>query len=150
MGSTLTNLLFHIVFSTKNRKPLIKPEFQDELYKYIGGIIKGEGGILLAMGGMPDHVHILLKLKPIHSMSQMMMKIKGNSSKWMNKQRKISTGFSWQDGYGGFSVSESQIDAVKRYINHQEDHHQKISFKEELTIILKRHQISYDENYLWN
>ncbi|MCG8339507.1 MAG: IS200/IS605 family transposase [Proteobacteria bacterium] len=150
MGSTLTNLLFHTVFSTKDRKRLIKPEIQNELYKYINGIVKGEGGIVLEIGGMPDHIHILFKLKPTHSVSQLIMKVKGDSSKRINEQRKLPIRFSWQDGFGAFSVSESQVEAVKRYINQQENHHKQLSFKEELIEILKRNRIEFDERYLWN
>ncbi len=84
MGSTLTNLLYHIVFSTKDREPLILPEIREDLHRYIGGIIKGEGGVTLEIGGMSDHIHMAIKLRPIHALSDIMKKVKGNSSKWLN------------------------------------------------------------------
>ena len=150
MGCTLTNLLYHAIFSTKMRKPLITREFGDELYRYMGGIVKGEGGIPLQIGGMPDHVHLVLKLKPVHSVSEIMKKAKGNSSKWINKNNRLATRFEWQEGYAAFSVSESQLPAAIKYVNEQEKHHKKLSFKEELIRILQRHQIEYDEQYLWS
>jgi REP element-mobilizing transposase RayT len=150
MGSTLTNLLYHVVFSTKNRERLITQEIRNDLYRYMGGIITGENGILIEIGGSPDHIHIFLKLKPIHSLSEMMRKIKGNSSKWVNDQKRLVGRFSWQDGYGAFSVSESQAPNVTRYIKNQEHHHQTLSFKDELIKLLKRNRIEYDEHNLWN
>jgi len=149
MGSTLTNLIFHVVFSTKNRKPIINNEIKDELYNYLGGIIKGEGAVLIQTGGMPDHIHIILKLKPVHSLSDIIQKIKGNSSKWINQQNKLTGQFAWQDGYGAFTVSESQVPVAVRYVKEQEKHHKKFSFKDEFIQILKLHQIEYNEQYLW-
>ncbi len=149
MGSTLTNLVYHIIFSTKDRKPLLIQELQEELYRYVGGIIKGEGGILLQIGGMPDHIHLVVKLKPIHTLSEVMRKVKGNSSKWINEQKKLTGRFSWQEGYGAFTVSESQIPTVVEYVKEQENHHETLSFKDEFILILKRHQVQYDERYLW-
>lgn len=149
MGSTLTNLIFHVVFSTKNREPIINKEIKEELYNYLGGIIKGEGAIPVQIGGMPDHIHIILKLKPIHSLSDIMQKVKGNSSKWINKQKKLTGKFAWQDGYGAFTVSESQVPVVVKYVKDQEEHHKKFSFKNEFIQILKLHQIEYNEQYLW-
>lgn len=150
MGSTLTHLLYHVVFSTKGRVPNIVPEICDELYRYMGGIVKGEGGVLLEIGGMPDHIHLAIKLKPVHSLSRIMQKIKGNSSKWLNEQNRLPGRFSWQDGYGAFSVSESQISNVMQYIKEQRKHHQRLSFKDEIIEFLKCHRVEYDEHYLWN
>jgi len=149
MGSTLTNLLYHVVFSTKNREPMIGANIRDELYRYIGGIIKGENGILLEIGGMPDHIHLFIKLKPTHEMSEMMKKVKGNSSKWINEQKRLKRRFSWQTGYGAFSVSESRATMVSLYIKDQEKHHHTLSFKDEFVRLLERHHIEYDDQYLW-
>jgi REP element-mobilizing transposase RayT len=149
MGSTLTNLIYHVVFSTKAREPMINQGIRDELYRYIGGIVKGEGGVLIQIGGMPDHMHIVLKLKPIHKLSDIMQKVKGNSSKWINEQDRLVGRFGWQDGYGAFTVSESQVPVVVRYVKEQEKHHSNLSFKEEFIRILKRHQVEYNEQYLW-
>jgi putative transposase len=149
MASTLTNLIYHVVFSTKGREPMIVHPLRVELYRYMGGIVKNEGGILLQIGGMPDHLHLVLKLKPTHELSKIMQKIKGNSSKWINTQGILKDRFSWQDGYGAFSVSESQVPVVVRYVKEQEAHHRKLSFKDEFTQILERHQVEYEERYLW-
>jgi len=149
MGSTLTNLVYHVIFSTKGRKPVIVPEFRAELHRYMGGIIKGEGGILLQIGGMPDHIHLVIKLKPVQALSNIMQKIKGSSSKWINDQNRSSIKFAWQNGYGAFTVSESQVSATIRYVREQEKRHRKLSFKDELLLILERHRVEYDERYLW-
>lgn len=149
MGSTLSNLAYHIIFSTKDREPTIVPEIRDELYRYVGGIIKAEGGGLLQMGGMPDHIHMVVKLKPVHSLSEMMQKVKGGSSKWVNKQNRFAHKFVWQEGYGAFTVSESQMPVVLRYVREQENHHRKLSFKEEFIRILEHHGVEYNERYIW-
>lgn len=149
MASTLTNLVYHIVFSTKGRVPMITPAIRSELHRYMGGIIKGEGGILLKIGGTVDHVHLVVKLSPVHALSDIMRKLKGNSSKWVNEHQQLTGKFGWQGGYGAFTVSESQIAAVIRYVDDQENHHRKMSFKDELLRILKRHHVDYDERYLW-
>ncbi len=148
MGSTLTNLLYHVVFSTKDREPLIDSEIRNDLYRYMGGIIKGEGGIVLEIEGMSDHIHMAIKLKPIHALSDILKKVKGNSSKWLNEQNKLTGRFSWQDGYGAFSVSESQISTVIRYVREQEKHHRSQSFKDEFIRLLEHHRVEYDEQYL--
>jgi putative transposase len=150
MAQSLTNLLYHLVFSTKHRQPLIVPNLRPELYKYLGGIIRGEGGILLEIGGMPDHVHLVAKLKADVSVADMLRRIKANSSKWVNQQRKQRQRFSWQAGYGAFTVSQSQLTAVGKYVHTQEEHHRKKSFQEEFLQLLKKHHIEYDERYLWD
>ena len=149
MGSTLTYLVYHVIFGTKRREPIIIPEIRDDLYRYMGGIIKGEDATLLQIGGMPDHVHLVIQLKPIHTLSGLMQKLKGSSSKWMNKEKSLLGRFSWQDGYGAFTVSESQIPAVIHYVKEQESHHKKITFSDEYILFLQRHNIDYDEQYLW-
>ncbi|MCH7752735.1 MAG: IS200/IS605 family transposase [Planctomycetes bacterium] len=150
MPSTYTNLLYHIIFSTKGRCPLITDDLKEELYRYIGGIIRSEGGIQLEIGGISDHVHILAKLKPAISISQMLNRIKTNSSKWVNENRKSDVRFAWQEGYAAFSVSESQVEHVRQYIRTQEQHHRKQSFQDELVALLQRHGIEYDSRYLWD
>ena len=148
MSNTYSNLLAHIIFRTKNSIPLIKNNFQDQLYGYIGGIIRSEDGILLSIGGMPDHVHMLIKYQPTLPISDLMRKVKASSSKWFNGQNFLAARFSWQSEYGVFSVSESQGGAVKKYIASQEEHHKRKSFKEELIELLEAHGIDYDERYL--
>jgi putative transposase len=149
MGSTLTNLVYHVVFSTKEREPMIVQEFRDEVHQYIGGIVKGEGGILLQIGGTSDHIHIVIKLKPIHALSEIMQKVKGSSSKWINEKNRLPGRFAWQDGYGAFTVSQSQLSAVIRYVSGQEKHHSHLSFKDEFVRMLERHGVEYDERYIW-
>jgi REP element-mobilizing transposase RayT len=148
--STYTNLLYHVVSSTKHRLPLVTDDVQDELYRYLGGIIRGEGGIPLEINGMPDHIHILMKLKPTVSLSDLMRKLKANSSKWLNDKGRRGRPFGWQDGYAAFTVSESQAPRVRQYIRKQQEHHRRIDFKAELLGILERHRVEFDERYLWD
>jgi len=120
MGSTLTNLMYHVIFSTKGRESVIIRKFRDEVHRYMDGIIKGEGAILLQIGGMPDHIHMVIKLKPVHALSEIMRKVKGSSSKWINDQNRLAGRFAWQEGYGAFTVSESQISVAIRYVKEHE------------------------------
>jgi len=149
MPGTYTNLLYHIVFSTKERQPLITPDVKEELYRYIGGIIRAEGGKLLEIGGIEDHVHIVAKLKPAIAVSDALRLIKANSSKWTN-EGKSKMRFAWQEGFGAFSVSESQVEPVAQYIRHQEEHHQVQTYREEFVSLLERHGVEYDPRYLWD
>lgn len=150
MASTYTNLLYHIVFSTKERRRFITPALRDDLYSYIGGIIRGEKGIQLEIGGMPDHLHLLVKLPPTLSISDALRLIKANPSKWVREQRDQSRAFGWQTGYGAFSVSESQMPAVRLYIQRQEQHHRTTTFQEELVALLEKNRIEFDRRYLWD
>lgn len=148
MASTFANLLYHIVFTTKGRAPSIGDEIRDDLYRYIGGIIRGERGVLLEIGGMPDHLHLLAKLKTDIAVSGLVQKVKGGSSKWLNERPEHGERFEWQAGYGIFSVSESQVEKVRGYIRNQEEHHKRVSFKDELIALLRWNRIEYDERYL--
>ena len=150
MSGTYTNLLYHLVFSTKQRIPLITTALQEELYRYMGGIIRGQGGTLLEIGGMPDHVHLLAKFSPKKAVSDMLKDIKANSSKWVNEEKTSLRKFGWQEGYAAFTVSESQVTQVVKYIRNQEEHHRKRNFKSELIGLLDRHEIEYDERNLWD
>ena len=147
--SSFTNLLFHIVYSTKYRRPLIRSGWQDELYAYFGGIIREHKGILLRSGGVSDHVHLLAKLSPTIAVSDMLRLLKTNSSKWINDNYHTAPRFEWQPGYAAFSVSESQAATVKQYIDNQEEHHRTRSFEEELLAMLDRHGIEYDPRYVF-
>jgi REP element-mobilizing transposase RayT len=148
MAGTYTNLLYHIVFSTKDRRQLIKPTIEERLYKYMGGIIRGLGGVGLEIGGVDDHIHILVKFKPTIALSDAVRDIKANSSKWLNEQAKIYK-FAWQDGFSAFTVSESQVERLRRYIRNQKTHHRRQTFQEELLELLKKNQIERDDRYLW-
>jgi REP element-mobilizing transposase RayT len=148
MANTYTNLLFHVVFSTKNRLPLLTRDVREMIYPYIGGVIRGERCVLLEIGGTTDHVHLLLRMRADLPLSDAVKRIKGNSSRWLNQNPDYATRFGWQSGYGAFSVSESQVPAVRRYIQTQEQHHSKVAFRDEFIALLKRHQVDYDERYL--
>jgi REP element-mobilizing transposase RayT len=140
MNSFTFNYL-HIVFSTKDRVPLIEQEIEQKIYKYIAGIARNLGIPILKIGGMSDHIHILLMLPPIISLSRAMHKIKGSSSRWINKQFFDDARFKWQGGYSAFSVSISNLEKVKQYIEHQKVHHQYYSYEEVYRGFLRRHNI---------
>lgn len=145
MSSTFTKLMYHIVFGTKGRLPLIHQEIRNPLYDYIAGIVRREGGLLLAVGGIPDHVHLLVRLRARMPLSEVLQLIKGRSSRWLGERRDLPEPFAWQRGYGAFSVSESNVSRVRRYILTQEEHHQKESFRDELARLLQRHNLPYGE-----
>lgn len=149
MSNTFTNLNYHLVFSTKDRQPLITKEQSPRIYGYIGGIIKDLRGEPIRIGGVEDHVHILCRLKTDVSLADVLRQIKGSSSKWINDELQLPGKFAWQAGYAAFSVSRSRTDNVVRYIEQQEEHHKQVDFKDELLDFLKRHEIEYDERYLW-
>ena len=148
MANTYTNLLYHIVFSTYERRRLIHHPFQEQLYPYLGGILRSEGGMLLEVGGTADHVHLVAKLKADTSVAALVKVVKTGSSGWAKKEGQQRE-FSWQRGYGAFTVSESQLDHVREYVRRQEEHHRKRSFQEELLELLDRHGVAYDPRYLW-
>jgi len=148
MAGTYTNLLFHIVFSTKERRRLITPAIEDELHKYIGGIVRNLEGSLLEANGDMDHLHLLIVLKPKCALSDVVRDIKANSSAWLNDRARIYK-FGWQDGYAAFTVSESQAPRVSGYIRNQKNRHRRLSYKEELLELLSKNRIKYDERYLW-
>ena len=149
MASTLTNLLYHLVFSTKGRLPLIDDEIQQPLYDYMGGINRNQGGKAIEIGGMPDHVHCLAMLPARKAVSDILRAIKSDSSGWVNRERPRDR-FAWQTGYGAFTVSQSLVGKVRRYIQTQADHHRTRSFEKELLALLEKHGIEYDEEYLWD
>jgi REP element-mobilizing transposase RayT len=144
MSHTFSQLLYHVVFSTRNRADLIGPELRDELYPYLGGITRNEGGSLLAVGGMPDHVHLLVRCKPALSVPDLLRTLKANSSRWIGERADLPRDFAWQEGYGVFSVSQSAAGAVCRYIQNQEEHHRRRRFAEEWVRLLKKHEIEFD------
>ena len=147
MSSTLTRILIHIVFSTRDRIPLITPDFRGELYEYIRGIVHRKGASLFEIGGMPDHVHVLVQIDPTKLLSDLVQCVKGGSSRWVKTHSKS---FYWQRGYGAFSVSESNRPVVERYIQNQERHHARHAFKSEFIQLLKRHGVAYEEEHLWD
>jgi putative transposase len=147
MPKTYTNLLTHIIFSTKERLPLIDDKMKPRLHAYMGGIVREIGGVALIVGGINDHVHLLISLPPTLALSDVMRVVKTNSSRWMHEQNRPK--FQWQSGFGAFSVSSANIEKVKKYIANQENHHQKQSFREEFIDFLNRSNMDFDEKFLW-
>ena len=148
MPGTYSQILLHIVYSTKHRTPWITPEIAERLYPYIGGIIRAEKGTLFDIGGIEDHVHLYLRTKPDTKISDLMRTVKARSSKWVHETFPTLQDFAWQEGYSVFSVSKSQEDAVKKYIANQHEHHKKLDFKSELLRMLDSHGIEYDERFV--
>jgi REP element-mobilizing transposase RayT len=148
MSNTYTQIYLHIVFAVQNRISLIGPEWKDELYKYITGIVRKNGHKLIAINGMPNHLHIAVRYKPHQLIPDLLQDIKGDSSKWINNKKFIRGRFRWQAGYSAFSFSHSQIDAVAKYIKNQEQHHKKNSFREEYSELLKKYKIVFNEKYI--
>ena len=149
MSHTFVNALFHCVFSTKQRRPFIEPALRERLWPMMGGIAREQGLKALAIGGVEDHIHLLLSLSSTVSLAQALQMIKGVSSKWVHDIFPEHRLFAWQEGYGAFSIGVSQIDATRAYIQSQPEHHRKTTFQEEFRAFLKKHGIEYDERYVW-
>jgi putative transposase len=149
MANTYTALFYHVVFSTKNRVAYIKPEIESRVWAYIGGVARAHKLTALQVGGTEDHIHALVMARATHSPSQIAQYLKGDSSKWIHQEFPELRGFAWQDGYGAFTVSKSNLPDVIHYIKSQREHHQQKSFQEEYLDFLKRHEIDYDERYVW-
>lgn len=147
MANTYTQMHLHLVFAVKYRQALIQPEWEERLHKYITGIIQNNGHKMLAINSVTDHIHIFIGVNPNQSVSELMRLVKGDSSEFINKQKLTKRKFQWQEGYGGFTNSHSQIDAVVKYILNQKEHHRKKSFKEEYDKILKDYGVEYNEKY---
>lgn len=142
-------LFYHLIWSTKNREPFIHPLIEQTLHRYITGIINAKKASLIQIGGMPDHIHILLTLSPDQAISKLVKDIKISSTKWIREQNSSTKSFSWQEGFGAFSVSKSNTDAVQKYIVKQKEHHKKSSFEEEFIQFLEKHEIEYDRKYVF-
>jgi REP element-mobilizing transposase RayT len=150
MSGTYTNLLYHIVFSTKERRRWITPAIEDELHKYMGGIVRNLEGDLLEANGDMDHRHLLVLLKPKFALSDVVRDIKASSSGWLNETKNKSLHkFGWQDGYAAFTVSESQTERIAGYIRNQKQRHRRMDFKSELLGFLEKNRVKFDERYLW-
>lgn len=147
MPSTHTCLLYHIVFATKNREPLIDPSWEPRLHEYIGGTVRGLGGTPQGVGGVADHIHLLIGLKPTHCLSDFMRELKKRTSIWVTEETALSA-FHWQEGYAAFSVSASSRTAVQVYITKQKEHHRTKTFREELIGFFSKCGLVYDERYL--
>ena len=149
MANTYTQIHIQSVFTVQNRSCVLRKEWKNELYKYITGIVQNHGHKVLAINGMPDHIHVFFGMRPTQSLSDLMQDIKGDSSKWINKKGFLKGHFSWQEGYGGFSYSKSHIDHVINYIRDQEIHHRRKSFIEEHLEFLVKFEVPYDERYIF-
>jgi REP element-mobilizing transposase RayT len=149
MAHTFTNLLTHVVFSTKRRIPQIDQELKPQLLAYIGGIVRELHGVAHLINGTADHVHLLVRLPATVALAHALRTIKTNSSRWVHEKWPTRSDFAWQTGYGAFSVSQSNAETVLRYIANQEEHHRKVSFQQEMISYLRRNKIEYDERYIW-
>ena len=149
-NATYSQIHIQIIFAVKFRDALLKDAFKEEVYKYITGIIQNNNHKVLAINGMPDHLHILIGLRPNQALANLVNEIKSNSSKFINEKKFLPVRFEWQKGYGAFSYGKSQINDVVNYINNQEKHHQKKSFKEEYLDFLTKFEVEYNEEYIFN
>jgi putative transposase len=149
VSHTFVNALYHCVFSTKNRRGFITADLQERLWPFMGGIAREQGFKALAVGGVEDHVHLLLSLSATMPVANAMQMVKGASSKWVHETFPRHRVFAWQEGYGAFSIGVSQIDATVAYIQSQPKHHRRTTFQEEFRLFLKRHGFEYDERYVW-
>jgi len=149
MANTYTQIHIQAVFVVQNRDCVIHKSWKNELYKYITGIIQNHNHKVLAINGMPDHVHVLFGMRPTQSLSDLMQDIKGDSSKWINEKGYVKGKFSWQAGYGAFSYSKSHVENVITYIQNQEMHHKKKTFMEEYQEFLEKFEVDYDERYVF-
>ncbi len=149
MANTYTQIHIQSVFAVKSRNCVISRNWKEDLYRYMTGIIQNHDHKLLAINGMPDHVHVFFGMRPTQSLSDLMQDIKGDSSKWINERGFVNGRFSWQKGYGAFSYSKSSVDNVIDYIKNQENHHQGKSFIDEYTDFLKKFGVEFDERYIF-
>lgn len=149
MSNIYTQIHIQFVFAVKYRNAVIESSWKNDLYKYMAGIVKNNNHKLLSINGMPDHVHILVGLRPSQSISDLMQDVKAGSSKWINSMKLVKGKFEWQEGYGAFSYSKSHLDNVIRYIENQEQHHKKSTFIQEYREFLDKFEVEYDEKYLF-
>ena len=150
MPGTHHGILIHVVFSTKQRLKVLHESWRDDLYAVMGGIAKDHKAALLRAGGIEDHLHLLLKIHPNYAISETVRRIKANSSNWINNHGKIDARFLWQRGYGAFSVSQSLAETVKDYIDKQIEHHRNQSFQDEYFAMLRKHQVEFDERFVFD
>lgn len=151
MAQSLSNVFVHVVFSTKDRRPFLKDvQTRTELHCYLAGVSANLDCLVLKIGGVADHVHLLGKLSRTIAISEWVKELKRASSRWIKTNDPEMSAFQWQGGYGSFSVGQSQVGQVIEYIANQEEHHRKVDFKDELRQLLQRYQVEYDERFLWD
>ena len=149
MANTYTQIHIHVVFAVQNRMSLIQQSWNERLYQYMIAIIQKHGHKVLAIGGMPDHIHILFGFRPTQTLSDLMQEVKRDSSMWINQQRLVAGKFSWQEGYSAFSYSKSHVSQVVKYIETQTEHHTKTTFIDEYKTFLEKFGLEYDEQYIF-
>ena len=149
MANTYSQIYIQTVFAVENRQSLITPDFKEDLHKYINGIINNQGQKLIAINSMPDHVHILIGLKPAMALADLVREIKADSTNFINERKLLHGRFNWQEGYGAFSYGHSQLNTIIRYIQTQEKHHQRRSFKDEYLALLRKFDIGFEEKYVF-
>jgi REP element-mobilizing transposase RayT len=149
MANTYTQIYIHVVFAVESRQSLVHAEHNDELQKYITGIVSGQKQKLIAINNMPDHVHILIGLRPDLALSELVRDVKANSSKFINEKRWVRGRFGWQEGFGAFSYSRSQLDTVVHYIKNQQKHHATKTFRQEYVELLEKFGVEYDRRYIF-
>jgi putative transposase len=147
MANTYTQIHLQLVFAVQYRASLIQDNWKDELYKYMTGIVQEQKHKLIIVNGMPDHIHMLIGMRPTQSLSGLMQDVKGSSSAWVNEKRLTKSRFQWQEGYGAFSYSKKELPAIISYIKNQEDHHRQKNFIEEYKKLLYEFEIAYDDKY---
>jgi len=150
VSQSLARNLLHLIFSTKNRAPLLTAAVRPELNSYLAGILRHWDSPAIVVGSVEDHVHLLFCLSRNHALSKVVEEVKKSSSKWVKVKGPAFAEFHWQNGYGAFSVSQSNVPAVRAYVERQEEHHRKVTFQEEFRAFLKRHGVEYDERYVWD
>jgi putative transposase len=150
MAQSLAQILTHIIFSTKGRRPMIPPELREELSAYFVGILREWDSPAIQVNNVPDHVHVLCCLSKNHALAKVVEEIKTGTSKWLKRRSPDLSDFHWQNGYGAFSVSQSHVRGVRLYISRQEQRHKKVSFEEEFREILNRSGVEYDEKFVWD
>jgi REP element-mobilizing transposase RayT len=150
MPQSLSSILIHLIFSTKNREPFLSPEIEAELYPYIASIFKVMKSPALIIDGASDHVHTLFSLSRVVTIADLVEEVKTESSKWIKTKGREFQNFHWQNGYGAFSISQSQVSTVKRYIRRQKEHHRRVTFQDEYRRFLAAYEVEYDERYVWD
>jgi REP element-mobilizing transposase RayT len=150
MAQSLSSILIHLIFSTKHREPLVTPKVEKALHAYMAGILKGIQCAPLKIGGMPDHIHVLLALARTRSLSEVVENLKKDSSKWMKTQGASFSEFYWQAGYGAFSIGQSSVTETRQYIDNQKEHHKIRTFQDEYRAFLRKYAVEYDERYVWD
>ncbi|HEY2973745.1 MAG TPA: IS200/IS605 family transposase [Pyrinomonadaceae bacterium] len=149
MANTFSQIYIQTVFAVSNRQSLIKPEFKADVYKYVSGIVRNQGQKLITINGVADHVHLLIGLRPAMALADLVQEIKADSTNFINKKRWVRGRFSWQEGYGAFSYGHSQLDTIIRYIQNQEKHHSRRTFRDEYLTLLRKFDIAFKEKYVF-